>query len=75
MSDWIELQVKYLHWPDETAINNTAHNGEVPPEMTYRIGETLYRKNPAGAYALYFAGTGRGWRESACVTNQMLERE
>ena len=63
-----------LDWPTETAIDNTGLNGEVDAP-TYRIGETLYRKNPVGAYALYFAGSGRGWRESACVTNQMLERE
>jgi hypothetical protein len=59
------------NWPTETAIDNTGLNGEVDAP-TYSIGSVLYRVNPVGEYALYFGGRGRGWRESACVTNEML---
>ena len=61
-----------MNWPTETAIDQTGLNGEVD-EPTYEIGCVLYRKNPVGRYAHYWAGRGRGWRESACVTNEMLE--
>lgn len=60
-----------MNWPTETAIDQTGLNGEVDAP-TYEISGTLYRINPTGGYALYFAGRGRGWRESACVTNEML---
>jgi len=59
------------NWPTETMIDLVAHNGEVD-EPTHEISGVLYRVNPVGGYALYFAGRVRGWRESACVTNDML---
>lgn len=59
------------NWPEEKAIDNTGLNGEVPEYLTFEIGETLYRKNPTGDYALYW--TGKAWRESATVTNAMME--
>ena len=57
------------NWPDETAIDATAHNGECS-EPIYEVGETLYRKNPVGNYSLYWSG--KKWLESAKVTNDML---
>lgn len=39
---------------------------------TYDIGGIIYRINPNGAYALYQKAPGV-WRESSCVTNEMLE--
>jgi len=59
------------NWPTDDHITNVALNGEVD-EPTHEIGSVLYRVNPVGEYALYFGGRGRGWRESACVTNEML---
>ena len=46
---------------------------ENEPEKLYSIGETFYRINPNGRYALYW--NGKSWRESATVTNSMLEGE
>ena len=54
------------NWPTETAIDNTGMNGEVDTP-TYRIGDTLYRINPAGSYALYWSG--KKWQESQRMTN------
>jgi len=64
-------QAGRLDWPEsETAIDNTGHNGEVPEFVTYEIGETLYRVNPTGGYALYWSGSK--WCESASVRNSQL---
>ena len=46
---------------------------ENEPEKLYSIGETFYRINPNGRYALYY--NGKSWRESATVTNDMLTGE
>lgn len=54
------------NWPTETAIDNTGMNGEVDAP-TYRIGDTLYRINPAGSYSLYWSG--KKWQESQHMTN------
>jgi len=43
---------------------------ETKPEKIYSIGDTLYRVNPVGRYALYW--NGKAWRESATVTNDRL---
>lgn len=40
-------------------------------EKTYIIGNISYRINPTGHYSLYEKAPGV-WRESSCVTNQML---
>jgi len=58
-----------LDWPTETAIDNAGLNGEAGAP-TYSIGDTFYRINPNGRYALYY--NGKSWRESATVTNDML---
>lgn len=55
-----------LHWPEETHIDNVAHNGEVDAPV-YRIGCTLYRINPAGTYALVW--NGKKWMENQHLTN------
>lgn len=57
------------NWPTETAIDNTGMNGEVDTP-TYRIGDTLYRINPVGSYALYWSG--KKWQESQNVTNRTV---
>ena len=57
------------NWPDDTHIINVAMNGECD-QPVYEIGETLYRVNPVGGYALYW--NGRKWGESAAVTNDMI---
>lgn len=36
----------------------------------YLMGQTLYRVNPQGEYALYY--NNRAWRESASVKNKEL---
>lgn len=60
------------NWPDETRIDLIAHNGPTGEHYdTYTVGETVYRVNPHGFYALYLHPTGE-WRESAHVTNTML---
>lgn len=58
------------NWPSDDHISRVAHNGECQ-EPIYEVGETMYRKNPVGAYALYWSG--KKWLESARVTNDMLE--
>ena len=40
----------------------------------YNIGLAQYRMNPNGRYALYLHKSGE-WRESASVTNEMLENQ
>ena len=57
------------NWPTETAIDQTGLNGEVDAPI-YEISGVLYRKNPVGRYSLYW--NGKAWRESAAVTNDML---
>lgn len=38
----------------------------------YNINGIIYRTSPNGAYALYQKAPDV-WRESSCVTNEMLE--
>ena len=57
------------NWPTDDHITNVALNGEVE-EPIYSIGDTLYRVNPVGRYALYWSS--KAWRESATVTNDRL---
>ncbi len=66
--------------PDiESALFNRWFNGEqdtrqgfeygLQLNQIYLMGQTLYRVNPQGEYALYY---NRAWRESAKVTNKEL---
>ncbi len=67
--------------PDiEAALFNRWFNGEQDARQgfeyglhlnqIYLMGQTLYRVNPQGEYALYY--NNRAWRESAKVTNKEL---
>jgi len=64
----------------ELALFERWYTGNQHPQQAYRyglhlnqiylMGQTLYRVNPQGEYALYY--NNRAWRESAKVTNKEL---
>lgn len=60
-------------WPEsDERIDLIAHNGATGEHYdTYTVGETVYRINQNGHYAMYLHKSGE-WRESASVTNSEL---
>lgn len=64
---------KQMHLSRIDAIGQ--NGGEALHYDTKTIDGVVYRKNQAGAYALYLHTKTGSWRESALVTNKELEND